>query len=660
MKILVWLLIFNCWNYLSVFGQQLHRVIPASLDRPMPVLAWKAITPASVHHVSLQDKGAFAHLEEVDFSSEEDGEWTKVDDVRIWRLGIQSTGASSLYLTFSSKLGTEASIYLYGPGYKNLLAKHNLTLNRRFSLSPIFNDSLIIEINVPASAPHKGALHIHKIYSGFAKLNQANRMATCSENINCENGDLWQTEKRSVCKIISNGQVSTGTLIGNTNRSDTPYLITSNHSIYNENIASEALFIFNYEANDCNDDTETPSYSISGGALVSTNKNLDVSLIRLYEIPPKDIAPYYAGWSIASSPPKRSACIHHPYGKKKEVAIEYHSASSSQYSNDYDSESAWKIDHWEIGTTEPGSSGAGLFNQDHQLTGTLTGGRASCSSPTDDYFSKLSLAWDKYQVADQQLKHWLDESNTGITAMQGYDPYGFNPIFCDTVYNSDRELTTTIAAYNYPVAEKFYINSPLQIQGCYLDIDMVSTDSPPSTVTLHIWEGSKQPEKEIYTQSISTSHLTPNMIKYINFDSALTINTNFFIGYDSDDIKFRLKEAASAVSTIYTYTGGWTLKQNNQSLRIGLSECYGSIVTPSPTQLYIYPNPSQDYFYLRIPQGEVVYELYCYNSKGDVVKLRPLWSEKEMKISFELPEGYYVLKLVTENNEYAQKFLVLP
>jgi hypothetical protein len=52
------------------------------------------------------------------------------------------------------------------------------------------------------------------------------------------------------------------------------------------------------------------------------------------------------------------------------------------------------------------------------LIGTLTGGSANCSSPTNDYFSKFSKQWDYRSEPAKQLKAWLDPGNTGQTSIQ--------------------------------------------------------------------------------------------------------------------------------------------------------------------------------------------------------------------------------------------------
>jgi len=64
----------------------------------------------------------------------------------------------------------------------------------------------------------------------------------------------------------------------------------------------------------------------------------------------------------------------------------YHVA---KYYPEYVLYSHWRIVLWDLATTQAGSSGCPLFNQDKQLVGLLTGGEATCQSSVNDYFTKL-------------------------------------------------------------------------------------------------------------------------------------------------------------------------------------------------------------------------------------------------------------------------------
>src|SRR5690606_27287927 len=119
--------------------------------------------------------------------------------------------------------------------------------------------------------------------------------------------------------------------------------------------------------------------SISEAALLATTDHRIAStILRLFEKLPPAYNPYYAGCDSRDAIAASGVSIHHPFGGPKQIAIEYHPLESEDIGREYDTNSTWKVSHWEVGTTEAGSSGAPLFNEQHRIVGTLTGGRSTC------------------------------------------------------------------------------------------------------------------------------------------------------------------------------------------------------------------------------------------------------------------------------------------
>lgn len=73
-----------------------------------------------------------------------------------------------------------------------------------------------------------------------------------------------------------------------------------------------------------------------------------------------------------------------------------------------------------IGTTEPGSSGSGLFNRRHQLIGQLYGGDASCSNPNgSDRYGALDQTWKRSSILNGPLYRALNPMNVDRTSIMG-------------------------------------------------------------------------------------------------------------------------------------------------------------------------------------------------------------------------------------------------
>ena len=82
-------------------------------------------------------------------------------------------------------------------------------------------------------------------------------------------------------------------------------------------------------------------------------------------------------------------------------------------------DSHWEVDNWEYGTTEHGSSGAGLWDPaSHLLIGFLSGGLASCDNDLWDCFGRFAVAWDGPSPSER-LRDWLDPDDTGAQRVLG-------------------------------------------------------------------------------------------------------------------------------------------------------------------------------------------------------------------------------------------------
>ena len=92
----------------------------------------------------------------------------------------------------------------------------------------------------------------------------------------------------------------------------------------------------------------------------------------------------------------------------KKISFDNNAATQASYGN----ASCWKIGTWEDGTTEPGSSGSGLWNQDHRLIGQLYGGDATCTNNVNDNFGRFDISYPN-------LTTWLGACGN---TLNGYDP----------------------------------------------------------------------------------------------------------------------------------------------------------------------------------------------------------------------------------------------
>ncbi|MFH2096406.1 MAG: PKD domain-containing protein, partial [Bacteroidota bacterium] len=164
--------------------------------------------------------------------------------------------------------------------------------------------------------------------------------------------------------------------------------------------------------------------SVSGCTLRATTTALDFCLVEMSAMPDQvDCEPYWCGWNNSATPAANTTGIHHPMGDVKKICVDNDPPAIGNYGSGYDANSHWHIAEWDAGVTEGGSSGSALFDENHRVVGDLTGGQAACGYVFNDYYARFDRSWDDYTPTDQQLKYWLDPTNSGVTTLDGFDFY---------------------------------------------------------------------------------------------------------------------------------------------------------------------------------------------------------------------------------------------
>lgn len=371
----------------------------------------------------------FGYTFDVSFHPGNSGIWTELPGGdRIWMLKIHNPGALSLNLTFSKfHLPEGASLFLWGEKNQiGALTSFNNQSDRKLGTGLIAGDYVILEYFEPKAVRGKGELEIGKATHGYKNpfsIQGWGDSDVCEMNVNCPMGAPWQSEKRAVGRIIDNGDVCTGSLINNVMQDGKPYFLTANHC-YSAS-STTWVFSFNWESPTCTTPT-TPipeNQTISGSTLKARNAFSDFLLLELNSKPPASFNPYFVGWNRLDNPSVSSTFIHHPAGDIKKISFDSQAATHSGYNGAANDSSHWKIGNYEFATTtEGGSSGCAMFDQDHRLVGQLHGGPASCTNISSDYYGKLSKSWNGGGTPATGLRDWLDPTGTGVAFLDGFDP----------------------------------------------------------------------------------------------------------------------------------------------------------------------------------------------------------------------------------------------
>ncbi len=369
-------------------------------------------------HLTIEDSGTIEYL---------------ADGARLWRVRVTSLGAEFLSFAFADfELPRGAELYFYsvekdfqiGP----FTARQNNDL-RIFSSPAVAGDSAVIELFLPAGVESLPAFVVEEVSHGYRDFNHFAQVGYrdgrrgrpelkaqwCEVDVVCPEGNGWQNDKNAVARTYDGTYVCTGSMIANQRQDCTNYFLTANHCVKNSRTASRLTFYWNYENTSCGGGGAPTNHTSSGSALKASSSGSDFTLLELDATPDESYNVYYAGFNRSSSPPSSATCIHHPAGDPKKISHENDSVEDGgDYSGGYGGDH-WRIVGWDVGTTEGGSSGSGLWNPSHQIIGQLHGGTADCSGGWDEY-GKLSVSWTA------GLSSYLDPDNTGVTSVNGHYP----------------------------------------------------------------------------------------------------------------------------------------------------------------------------------------------------------------------------------------------
>ena len=374
----------------------------------------------------------------------EDGKWDVLENGdRIWRILISSPEALSLNFIFDNLfIPKGGSLYLYNIDKSDLLGAYTHKQNQEGGILGTWlveGESVWIEYYEPQNVTGQGTLHIAKATHGYRNANTFNQSkglndsGDCNLDVDCSIGDDWEElkehNKRSAGILLSGGSgFCSGALINNTENDGTPYFLTANHC-YSD--PSSWAFRFGWIspnsvcATTANSSNGPTNMTISGATLKARDEGSDFALVQINSDIPEDWDRVFAGWDKSDNFPEFQVSIHHPSGDVMKVCRDDDPATKEINAG----AQTWEIvggslGGWEIGVTEPGSSGSPLFDQEGRIIGQLFGGGAACAGTNDngalDYYGRVGVSWEGAGTPLTRLRDWLDPQNSGNDTM---DPY---------------------------------------------------------------------------------------------------------------------------------------------------------------------------------------------------------------------------------------------
>jgi lysyl endopeptidase len=387
----------------------------------------------------------FGFMHSVDYGFDK-GQWTTLENGdRVWRILISSPDALSINVIFNDFFMPEGGkVYLYNDERTDLLGAYTSVQNQESGMLGTWlveGDTLWIEYYEPANVTGQGRLHIAKATHGYRNAESFNTAkglndsGNCNLDVDCPIGGDWQAykdlNKKASGILLSGGSgFCSGSLINNTTNDGTPYFLTANHCFSNP---AAWAFRFGWISPDpvcaatTNSTNGPTNLTISGATLRSRNAASDFCLVEINSAVPPAWDRVWAGWDKTDNFPTFQVGIHHPSGDIMKVCRDDDAATKEVNAG----AQTWEIvggsgGGWELGVTEPGSSGSPLFDQNGRIIGQLFGGAAACSGTNDngafDYYGRFGISWETGTSAATRLKDWLDPSGTNPDVLDSFPP----------------------------------------------------------------------------------------------------------------------------------------------------------------------------------------------------------------------------------------------
>jgi lysyl endopeptidase len=663
------------------------------------------------HDINLKSL-RFAHNFNVNFSPGSDGIW--IDNIKgfdIWTLKIRSNEAKSLSLIFDKfHLPKGARLFLFNEEknhYLGAFTSFNNKASGKFAVSPVAGDVITIQYEVPSEGDKGDDFIISSVnhdFTGILKYDDrrpsGNLPGECNVDINCDIGNDLTNVKDAVCRIISGVDICTGTLLNNTAEDQKPYIISAAHCFDGPEKSSTAVFTFNYESPYCAVIDGDPSNSISGAVMRAYSDSLDFALMELSLEPPPEFRPYYAGWDNSGNIPDSTTTIHHPEGHIKKISADSDKPLISDYRKEYTPDGFLKIVRWDLGVTEPGSSGCPLFTPEQNVIGTLTGGEASCTSPVNDYFSRLEVAWEYKADSSKQLKSWLDPVNQGIAKLQGKRFFTSENLCLAFTNLTDKDIHDNIpliyseefsgywgGTNNLGItgfAERFSIPGNEILHGISLGvgkIDLFGINND-SQIEINIYNGSDLPETVIHSQTIKVKSLATDAMNFIEFSETVEPTDTFFVGFELTGMSNRDTFIVYQSLRPDTLNNFFFFKQDESwyDFKSSNIENYSMVnvfelvacnvetvvndtpIINKPLEALVYPNPARSIFTFEAGQTIDPKNISVFNLIGKEVSVI-LTKHRDKKIQIDLSgniPGIYFIRLKTQKGIITRKVSYIP
>ena len=439
-----------------------------TLRRALPTKATLKAPPLNVGQLQrnhVPQKGQplrFAERWPVDVTPSSHGHWKHEAPRARWSIRVEAPGSKNLNLGFSRfRLPDSARLELRVDGelmVRPFTAEDNEDHGELWT-PLVAGDQLELVLDVAEEEREQVDLRLSGINRGFRslslaagaeKLGGAAPSGDCHIDVVCsaeESGagvviDQYRDQIKAAGVYIRSGlYFCSGSAINNSRNDRRPLFLTADHCGIRPSNAASVVVYWNHQNSDC----RTRGTSLNGSAgngpvdhfnsgarLRATFADSDMTLVELDDPISEDHGVFLAGWSRISVP-ELSVGVHFPKGSEKRISFDFDEPRTTSYLGSEEDAGAthWRVVGWELGSTEGGSSGSPLFDQNGRVVGQLHGGYAACGNDRSDWYGKLSRSWEGGGSPSSRLRDWLDPDGSGLSELDGIfvrDPDATDPV----------------------------------------------------------------------------------------------------------------------------------------------------------------------------------------------------------------------------------------
>lgn len=399
---------------------------------------------------------------------------------QIFQLAIEMPDALAININYSDfKIPKGARLFLISKKGNDVLGAYTYDTNPQggtFSTDLTEGDRVVLQYEPGTTSINDLKLNIQSFGYHFnvAEIGTPRYVGEygsdiCQVNAHCSEGDAWRKQQDGIVQIYQLvGDVYTvcsGTLLNNTNKDYTPYILSAGHCALGKKVKGDEvvncevtpedmkqwIFRFHYVRPNCenNEDAQKYAFTMVGAqqlAYLPINGYSDGMLMKLLKPIPDYYGVFYNGWDRTGNDVPSAVGLHHPKGDAMKISTsDTQLETATWYAEEADGTSVGaKGAHWmcrfvstEHGhcVTEGGSSGSGLFDQNKRLIGDLSGGSSDCRRLMGkNFYGKLSFHWDAFKEEGQnkRMDIYLDPKDNGkATILDGQykdGAYALKPI----------------------------------------------------------------------------------------------------------------------------------------------------------------------------------------------------------------------------------------